>query len=163
MSSETSNPCPNQPPTNPISSQGGGGGQTQNKGGAQGGDREQTQNKGGAQGGDRGQTQNKGGTQGGDRGQTQNKGGAQGGDGGKTQNKWVAECGDMGDKPKTNKVPKVGAGEAPMIPMQESLQRNVKFEQDRKRCSMDTDGKNPHWKSKSTQRCLCFWSSLAYL
>ena len=31
-----------------------------------------------------------------------------------------------------------------MLPMQEYPQRNVKFEQDRKRCSMDTDGKNPH-------------------
>ena len=49
----------NQPPTNPISSQIGDGGQTQNKGGAQGGDRAQTQNKGDAQGGDGGQTPNK--------------------------------------------------------------------------------------------------------
>ena len=32
----------------------------------------------------------------------------------------------------------------PMLPVQESPQRNVKFEQDRKRCSMDTDDKNPH-------------------
>ena len=64
---------PNQPSTNPVSSQGGDGGQTQNKGGAQGGDRGQTQNKGGTQGGDGGQTQNKGGAQGGGRVQTQNK------------------------------------------------------------------------------------------
>ena len=32
----------------------------------------------------------------------------------------------------------------PMPPTQESPQRNVKFEQDRKRCRMDTNGKNPH-------------------
>ena len=49
-----------------------------------------------------------------------------------------------GDKPKTNKVPKVGVGIAPMVPVQKSPQRNIKFEQDRKRCSTDTDGKNPH-------------------
>ena len=66
-------PPPNQPPANPIFSQSGDGGQTQNKGGAQGGDGGQTQNKGGAQGGDRGQAQNKGGAEGGDRGQTPNK------------------------------------------------------------------------------------------
>ena len=62
---------------------------------------------------------------------------------------------ETGDKPKTNKVPKVGAGEAPMVSVQESPQRNVKFEKDRKRCSADTDGKNPH-ENKSTQRHLCF-------
>ena len=50
--------------------------------GSQGGDGGQTQNKGCAQGGDRGKTQNKGGAQGGDGGQTQNKGGAKGRDGG---------------------------------------------------------------------------------
>ena len=56
-----------------------------------------------------------------------------------------------GDKPKTNKVPKVGAGEAPMVPVQESPQRNVKFEQERKRCSTDTDGKNPHKNKEYTE------------
>ena len=60
----------------------------------------------------------------------------------------------MGDKPKTNKVPKVGVGEAPMVPVQESPQRNIKFEKDRKRCSMDTDGKNPH-ENKRVQRDAC--------
>ena len=84
---------PNQPPTNPISSQSGDEGQTQNKGGAQGGDRGQTQNKGGAQGGDRGQTQNKGGAQGGDGGQTPNKQGAECGDRGQTQNKQSTQGG----------------------------------------------------------------------
>ena len=59
-----------------------------------------------------------------------------------------------GDKPKTNKVPKVGVGEAPMVPVQESPQRNVKFEQDRKRCSTDTDGKNPH-ENKRVHRDAC--------
>ena len=53
-----------------------------------------------------------------------------------------------GDKPKKNKVPKVGVGEAPMVPMEQLPQRNVKFEQDRKRCSTDTDGKNPHEKKR---------------
>ena len=62
MSSATTTPTPNQPPTNPIPSTSGDRGQTQNQGGAQGGDRGQTQNKGGAQGGDGGQTQNQGGT-----------------------------------------------------------------------------------------------------
>ena len=59
-----------------------------------------------------------------------------------------------GDKPKTNKVLKVGAGEAPMVPVQESPQRNVKFEQDRKRCSTDTNGKNPH-ENKRVHRDAC--------
>ena len=89
MSSATTNP-PNQPPTNPISSTHGDGGQTQNKGGAQGGDGGQTQNKGGAQSGD-------------------------------------------GDKPQISDVPKVGVGELPMVPVEQPPQRNVKFEQDRKR------------------------------
>ena len=60
----------------------------------------------------------------------------------------------MGDKPKTNKLPKVGAGKAPMVPMEKSPQRNVKFEQDRKRCSMDTGGKNPH-ENKRVHRDTC--------
>ena len=37
-----------------------------------------------------------------------------------------------------------GGGRSPMVPMEEPPQRNAKFEQDRKRCSTDTDGKNPH-------------------
>ena len=53
-----------------------------------------------------------------------------------------------------NKMPKVGAGEAPMVPVQESPQKNVKFEQDRKRSSTDTDGKNPH-KNKRIHRDAC--------
>ena len=43
---------------------------------------------------------------------------------------------------------------APMLPVQESTQRNIKFEQDRKRCSMDTDGKNPH-ENKRVHRDAC--------
>ena len=43
---------------------------------------------------------------------------------------------------------------APMLPVQESSQRNVKFEQDRKRCSTDTDGKNPH-ENKRVHRDAC--------
>ena len=53
-----------------------------------------------------------------------------------------------GDKPMKNKVPKVGVGEAPMVPMEQLPQRNMKFEQDRKRCSTGTDGKNPHEKKR---------------
>ena len=57
----------------------------------------------------------------------------------------------IGDKPKKNEVPKVGAVEAPMVPMEQLPQRNVKFKQDRKRCSTDTDGKNPHKKKEYTE------------
>ena len=60
----------------------------------------------------------------------------------------------MGDKQKRNKVPKVGVGEAQMVPMEEPPQRNFKFEQDRKRCITDTDGKNPH-ENKSVHRDTC--------
>ena len=135
----TNQPPTNQLPTNPIPSTSGDGGQTQNKGGAHSGDEGQTQNKGGAQCGDREQTQNKGGAQGGDGGQTQNKGGAQHGDGGQAQK---------------NAVPKVGMGEIPMVPFEQPPQRNEKFEQDRKRCSTDTDGKNPH-ENKRVHRDAC--------
>ena len=105
-------PPPNQPPTNPISSQSGDGGQTQNKGGAQSGDGGQTQNKGGAQGGDGGQTQNKGGAQGGDGGQPKTKEVPKVGTGKNPQISKVPNVG-TGDKPKTNKVPKVGVGGSP--------------------------------------------------
>ena len=60
----------------------------------------------------------------------------------------------MGDKTKTKEVPKVGTGEAPMVPMEQPPQRNIKFEQDRKRCSTDTDGKNPH-ENKRVHRDAC--------
>ena len=59
-----------------------------------------------------------------------------------------------GDKQKTNKVPKVGAGEAQMVPMEEPPQRNLKFEQDRKRCITDTNGKNPQ-ENKRVHRDAC--------
>ena len=113
----------------------------------------QTQNQGGAPGGDGGQTQNKGGAPGGDGGQTQSQGGAPGGDGGQTQNKGGAP-GGTGDKPKKNNVQKVGMGEIPIVPFEQPPQRNVKFEQDRKRSSVDTDGKNSH-KNKRGHRDAC--------
>ena len=92
---------PNQPPTNPIPSQGGGGGQTQNKGGTQGGDGGQTQNKGGAQGGDGGQTQN--------------KGGAQGGDGEKPNINELLNVG-KGTNPKQKQCPRWGQGKPQWFP-----------------------------------------------
>ena len=129
----------NQPPTNPIPSTSLDRGQTQNQGGAKGVDGGQTQNQRGAQGGDGGQTQNKGCAQGGDGGKTQNKGGAQGGDGGQTKKKQHSQGGDGGNPNGSLRTPP---------------QRNVKFEQDRERCSMDTDGKNPH-KNKRVHRDTC--------
>ena len=60
----------------------------------------------------------------------------------------------MRDKPKKNEVPKVGMGEIPMVSFEQPPQRNIKFEQDRKRCSTDTDGKNPH-ENKRVHRDAC--------
>ena len=60
----------------------------------------------------------------------------------------------MGDKPKNNDIPKVGMGEIPIVPFKQPPQRNVKFEQDRKRSSMDTDGKNCH-ENKRVHRDAC--------
>ena len=59
-----------------------------------------------------------------------------------------------GDKPKKNNIPKVGMGEIPMVPFEQPPQRNIKFEQDRKRYSTDTDGKNPH-ENKRVHRDAC--------
>ena len=61
---------------------------------------------------------------------------------------------EMGDKPKKNDVPKVGMGKIPMVSFEQPPQRNVKFEKGRKRCSMDTDGKNPH-ENKRVHRDAC--------
>ena len=41
-----------------------------------------------------------------------------------------------------------------MVPVEEPPQRNIKFEQDRKRCITDTDGKNPH-ENKRVHRDAC--------
>ena len=157
------------------------GGQTQNKGGAQGGDRGQTQNKGGAQGGDGVKPQisdvPKVGM--GDKPKTKEVPKVGMGEkpqisdvpkvgmGDKPKTKEVPKVG-MGDKPKTKEVPKVGmgdkpqisdvpkeeAGELPMVPVKQPPQRNIKFEQDRKRCSTDTDGKNLH-ENKRVHRDAC--------
>ena len=75
------------------------------------------------------------------------------GTGDKPKPKEVPKVG-TGDKPKKNDVPKVGTGEIPMVPLEQPPQRNIKFEQDRKRCSTDTDGKNPH-KNKRVHREAC--------
>ena len=73
--------------------------------------------------------------------------------GDKPKTKEVPKVG-MGDTPQISDVPKVGAGELPMVPIEQPPQRNVKFEQDRKRCSTDTDGKNPH-ENKRVHRDAC--------
>ena len=125
----TNQPHTNQPPTNPILFPSWDWGQTQNQGGAPSWDWAQTQNQGGAPSWDWRQTQK--------------KGGAPGGDGDKPKTKEVPNVG-MGEKPKKNDIPKVGMGEVPIVPFEQPPQRNIKFEQDRKRSSMDTDGKNPH-------------------
>ena len=94
------------------------------------------------------------------------------GTGDKPKTKEVPKVG-TGDIPKSNEVLKVINQEiakefcppsqmktilqnilAPMLPVEESPQRNIKFEQDRKRCSTDTDGKNPH-KNKRVHRDTC--------
>ena len=73
--------------------------------------------------------------------------------GDKPKTKEVPNVG-TGDKPKKNDVLKVGMGEIPIVPFKQSRQRNIKFEQDRKRSSMDTDGKNPH-ENKRVHRDAC--------
>ena len=74
---------------------------------------------------------------------------------GTSKTKEVPKVG-MGDKPKKYEVPKVGMWEAPMVPVKEPPQRNIKSEQDRKRCSKDTDGKNPH-ENKRVHRDTCVY------
>ena len=59
-----------------------------------------------------------------------------------------------GTNRKQTKCPRLGWGKLRMLPMEEPPQRNIKFEQDRKRCSMDTDGKNPH-ENKRVHRDAC--------
>ena len=73
--------------------------------------------------------------------------------GDKPKTKEVPKVG-TGDKPQISDVPKVGVGELPMVPFKQPPQRNIKFEQDRKRCITDTDGKNPH-ENKRVHRDAC--------
>ena len=73
--------------------------------------------------------------------------------GDKPKTKEVPKMG-TGDKPQISNVRKVGVGELPMVPVKQPPQRSIKFEQDRKRCSTDTDGKNPH-KNKRVHRDAC--------
>ena len=61
---------------------------------------------------------------------------------------------EMGEKHKKKDVPKVGTGEIAIGPFKQPPQRNFKFEKDRKRCSMDTDGKYPH-ENKRVHRDAC--------
>ena len=48
----------------------------------------------------------------------------------------------------------MGMGEIQIVPFKQPPQRNVKFEQNRKRSSTDTDGKNPH-QNKRVHRDAC--------
>ena len=48
----------------------------------------------------------------------------------------------------------MGTGEIPIVPFEQPPQRNIKFEQDRKRSSTDTDGKNSH-ENKRGHRDAC--------
>ena len=60
----------------------------------------------------------------------------------------------MGDNPQNKQSAQGGGGEAPVVHVEEPPQRNIKFEQDRKKCSTDTDGKNPH-ENKRVHRDTC--------
>ena len=150
----TNQPSTNQPPTNPIPSTSGDGGQTQNKGGAKSGDGEQTQKKRRCPRWGRGTNPNKKEVLKVGMGDTpKTKEVPKVGTGDKPKKKEVPKVG-TGDKPQISNVPKVGVGEIPMVPFEQPQQRNIKFEQDRKRCSMDTDGKNLY-ENKRVHRDTC--------